>query len=217
MRRGEAFSGSLLFLSFGIAACSMVQPPPPPEVFELPTAPTLTSFFIPDPQNAKLYETLERQADQFLLSCAATHACDRAHFMRGLVALYADRETATDHFQAAVAMAPSSARAESSLFWLQLLEETPRGVSENGRFSLATIQLLRDLLDRELLAQQLLKELEASPVPALQRDLKVRDKKLEDLTKQLDALKKIDREMREKTLPARPSNKPTPSIKKENR
>jgi hypothetical protein len=71
-------------------------------------------------------------------------------------------------------------------------------------------------LDRELLAQHLLKELDASPVQALQRDLKARDKKLEDLTKQLKALKQIDRRMREKkTLPNRPLNKTTPSAKED--
>jgi hypothetical protein len=53
-------------------------------------------------------------------------------------------------------------------------------------------------------------------VQALQRDLKARDKKLEDLTKQLEALKQIDRKIREKTLSSRPSKKATPSGK-ENR
>ncbi len=50
---------------------------------------------------------------------------------------------------------------------------------------------IRDLLDGELLAEQLLQELETSPVQSLQRDLKARDRKLEDLTKQLEALKQI--------------------------
>src|SRR5205807_9970295 len=59
-----------------------------------------------------------------------------------------------------------------------------------------TVHLVRDLLDRERLTDQLLQEPEASPVQSLQRDLKARDKKLEDLTKQLEALKQIDQEMR---------------------
>jgi hypothetical protein len=192
------------------------RPTPPPEPIPIPAAPVLPSFFAPSHQDLQLYETLERQADQLLATCSQGRICDRAHFIRGLVALYENRETAAEHFEVAVAMAPTSARAESSLFWLHLLEETPNGTTENGRFSHATIQLLRDLLDRELLAQHLLKELEATPVQALQRDLKARDKKLEDLSKQLEALKQIDREMREKALPGRPSNKTTPSAK-ENR
>jgi len=107
-------------------------------------------------------------------------------------------------------MAPTSARAEPSLFWLQLLKETPSGTAEDGRFSRATVQFVRDLLDGELLAEQLLQELETSPVQSLQRDLKARDRKLEDLTKQLEALKQIDQEMREKTktIPSRGKENP---------
>jgi hypothetical protein len=224
MRYWPVIRVSLLLLISGIVGCSEIRRPiPPPEPIPIPAAPVLPSFFAPNSLDLQLYETLERQADQLLATCSQGRTCDRAHFIRGLVALYENRETAAEHFQVAVAMAPTSARAESSLFWLQLLEETPSGTTENGRFSHATIQLPRDLLDRELLAQQLLKELEATPVQALQRDLKARDKKLEerdkkleDLSKQLEALKQVDREMREKTLPNRPSSRPTPSAK-ENR
>ncbi|HEY3197147.1 MAG TPA: hypothetical protein VGJ57_03950 [Nitrospirales bacterium] len=213
MRPRHGLQASSLLLLSGIVACSAVQHSEAP--VERPAAPALTSFFVPDPQDVPLYEALEKQADQLLATCAQGRTCDQAHFIRGLVALYENRETATDHFQVAVTMAPTSARAESSLFWLQILEETPSDINENGRFSHATIQLLRDLLDRELLAQQLSKELDASPVQALQRDLKARDKKLEDLTKQLKALKQIDRKMREKTLPNRPSSKTAPSGKED--
>lgn len=201
MRPGHLLCTSLLFLLWGITGCSM---------FQRSMTPPVTSFFMPDPRDGRLYVTLEREADQLLGTCSPVHSCDRAHFIRGLLALYQDREIATDHFQTAVAMAPTSARAEPSLFWLQLLKETANGTAEDGRFSRATAQLLRDLLDRELLAEQLLLELETSPVQSLQRDLKARDKKLEDLTKQLEALKQIDQEMREKTktIPSRGKENP---------
>jgi len=201
MRPCHLLSTSLLLLIWGITGCSM---------FQRTMTPPVTSFFLPDPRDGKLYVTLEREADQLLGTCSPVRSCDRAHFIRGLVALYQDRETAADHFQTAVAMAPTSARAEPSLFWLQLLKETASGTAEDGRFSRATVQLVRDLLDRELLAEQLLQELEASPVQSLQRDLKARDKKLEDLTKQLEALKQIDQEMREKTktIPSRGKENP---------
>jgi len=201
MRPGHLLCTSLLFLLWWITGCSM---------FQRSMTPPVTSFFMPDPRDGKLYVTLERETDQLLSTCSAVHFCDRAHFIRGLLALYQDREIATDHFQTAVAMAPTSARAEPSLFWLQLLKETAGGTAEDGRFSRATAQLLRDLLDRELLAEQLLLELETSPVQSLQRDLKARDKKLEDLTKQLEALKQIDQEMREKTktIPSRGKENP---------
>ncbi len=203
MRPGHLLCTSLLFLLWWITGCSMFQPSMTPPV---------TSFFMPDPRDGRLYVTLEREADQLLGTCSAVHFCDRAHFIRGLVALYQNREIAADHFQTAVAMAPTSARAEPSLFWLQLLKETPSGTAEDGRFSRATVQFVRDLLDLdgELLAEQLLQELETSPVQSLQRDLKARDRKLEDLTKQLEALKQIDQEMREKTktIPSRGKENP---------
>ena len=206
MRPCHLVSTSLLLLIWGITGCSMFQRPTPP----------VTSFFIPDPRDGTLHVTLQREADQLLGTCSPVRSCDRAHFIRGLVALYQNRETAVDHFQTAVAMAPTSTRAEPSLFWLQLLKETAGATAEDGRFSRVTVQLVRDLLERELLAEQLLHELGTSPVHTLQRDLKARDKKLEDLTKQLEALKQIDQEMREKTMPSRPSNKTNPSRGKEN-
>ena len=201
MRPRHLLRTSLLFLLWAVTGCSMPH---------RTMSPPVTSFFTPDPRDGKLYVTLEREADQLLGTCSPVHSCDRAHFIRGMVALYQNRETAIDHFQTAVAMAPTSARAEPSLFWLQLLKETASGTAEDGRFSRATVQFVRDLLDRELLAEQLLQELEASPVQTLQRDLKARDKKLEDLTKQLEALKQIDQEMREKTktIPSRGKENP---------
>ena len=201
MRPRHLLRTSLLFLLWAVTGCSMPH---------RTMSPPVTSFFTPDPRDGKLYVTLQREADQLLGTCSPVRSCDRAHFIRGMVALYQNRETAVDHFQTAVAMAPTSARAEPSLFWLQLLKETASGTAEDGRFSRATVRLVRDLLDRELLADQLLQELEASPVETLQRDLKARDKKLEDLTKQLEALKQIDQEMREKTktIPSRGKENP---------
>ncbi|MEP6600375.1 MAG: hypothetical protein ABJB49_01030 [Nitrospirota bacterium] len=207
MRLGYLLSMSLLLLAWGITGCSM---------FQRSMTHPVTSFFAPDPRDGKLYVTLEREADQLLGTCSPVRSCDRAHFIRGLVALYQSRETAADHFQTAVAMAPTSKRAEPSLFWLQLLKEAAGAAAEDGPFARATVQLVRDLLERELLTEQLLHELGTSPVQTLQRDLKARDKKLEDLTKQLEALKQIDQEMREKTMPNRPSPKTIPPRGKEN-
>ena len=132
MRLCHLLSMSLLLLAWGITGCSMFQrsTTPPltwffiPDPSDQPMTPPVTSFFIPDPRDGKLYVTLQREADQLLGTCSPVRSCDRAHFIRGLVALYQSRETAVDHFQTAVAMAPTSTRAEPSLFWLQLLKET---------------------------------------------------------------------------------------------
>ena len=45
----------------------------------------------------------------------------------------------------------------------------------------------------------------------VQQALKVSEKKVEELTNQLDALRRIDQEIREKAPPTRPSEKMTPS------
>ncbi|UCE64113.1 MAG: hypothetical protein JSU59_02925 [Nitrospirota bacterium] len=45
----------------------------------------------------------------------------------------------------------------------------------------------------------------------LQQELKAREKKVQELMSQLEALRRIDQELKEKTLPTRPSDKMTPS------
>jgi hypothetical protein len=168
-------------------------------------------FFAQDSHDAKALPIVARQADEFLTGCAESHNCDRAHFIRALVALYEDRSVAVRHFQEVISAAPSSERASSSLFWLRLLREPRTDSSPDSQLGRAADRLVRDLLDRELLVLQLSREIEASPVRSLQRELKTRDKKVEELTGQLEALKKIDREIREKTLPKKPPhNKPAP-------
>jgi DNA polymerase III delta prime subunit len=228
MRPCHILTVSLLFLVSGSAACSLFQRTPPP---------TGPFFTVDDPQETERIQTLRHVADQLLVTCSAGGSCDRAHYLRGLTALYEDRASAADEFQAAVAAAPTHERAESSRFWLDLLSETANDSGADGIFSHATAQLVEDLLARELASQQLTKqsqqtekeaqqlqkelqslqketqqlrkERDASPVQSLQRELKARDKKIEDLTAQLAALKEIEREMRRKSAPA-PSLEKTP-------
>jgi HPt (histidine-containing phosphotransfer) domain-containing protein len=76
------------------------------------------------------------------------------------------------------------------------------------------VMLKRELHARDKRVQELSKELEGSARSVLQRELKARDKKLEDLTRQIEALKNIDLEMREKTLPNRPTSRTNSVLKK---
>ena len=111
----------------------------------------------------------------------------------------------------------------------------------------ASDRLVRDLLDRELVIQQLraMKEVDAQSLESLQRDLAElerkmdavsgkrdttrgstdtgilssiqkqltdRDKKIEELTSQLEALKRIDQEMRDKVRPIRPPSTVAPPL-----
>lgn len=189
----------LLLLVAGLAACSSV------------TSPSVSSspFFVPDPREAPRFQTLSRDQDSVLASCAESHTCDRAHFTRALLALYEDQSVAAKHFKNVIEVAPKSRLAASSQFWLFLLDDPPNYWSRGRTFTEATERLVRDLVEMEALSLQVLqRELKARDAELKLRDaeLKLREKKMDELTQQLDALKRIDQEMKEKSRP-RPSNK----------
>jgi hypothetical protein len=192
--------------------------------------------------------------------CAERSFCDHVYFTRALLGLYESRESASKYFEKVIAVAPKSKLASSSKLWLELLQHhaapveqswfqsvlTAPAISESQSIlAQASDQLVRDLLDRELIIQQLRavneadaqllescqrdsaeceRKMEAlsgkkdtargSPdtgiVLSLQKQLTDRDKKIVELTSQLEALKRIDQEMREKVRPIRPPSTLTP-------
>ncbi len=180
---GPWIGGFLLALIASTGACAPLRSHP------IPSAP----LFSLDPRDAQRYQALAREQDASLAACAETHICDRAHFTRALVALYEDQTVAAKHFQDVIAVAPQSRLAASSQFWLQFLQNPPIFFAQHSAFAEATDRLVRDLLD-----------LEFSSALVFQREVKARDKKVEELTQQLDALKRIDQEMKEKSRPTRP-------------
>lgn len=195
--------GPLLLLT-GLQACTSVSKP---------TAP----FFVPDATDAVRYRALARAQELQLGTCAERGACDRVHFVRALAALYDNRAEAVQHFQDVVAVAPDGHLASSSRLWLRLLKDASLPAERTDLYARATDQLVRDLLDRELVIQQLTKELDGPAIQTLHRGLKARDKQVEELTKQLEALKRIDQEMKEKekTRQKKPANKIKPLPEKE--
>ncbi len=159
-----------------------------------------------------------------------------------------------------ITFAPKSQLASSSKLWLQLLEYHAAPVEQSWLQSVmaapaisesqailaqASDRLVRDLLDRELIIQQLraMKDADAQSMESLQQDLAERerrmdtangkkdtargstdsgillslqkqltdrDRKIEELTSQLEALKRIDQEMRDKVRPIRPPSTVAP-------
>jgi DNA repair exonuclease SbcCD ATPase subunit len=124
--------------------------------------------------------------------------------MRALLGLYESRESASKHFEKVIAVAPKSQLASSSKLWLQLLEYHAAPVEQSWVQSVmaapaisesqailaqASDRLVRDLLDRELIIQQLraLKDSDAQSLEALQRDLAERERKLEALSGKKDS------------------------------
>ncbi|MEW6543271.1 MAG: hypothetical protein AB1411_06630 [Nitrospirota bacterium] len=153
-------------------------------------------FLIPSQREAAFYQAAAHEQDARLATCAKTRSCDRAHFARALVALHESRESAARHFQEVLAIAPNGPLADSSRTWLRLLKEASMARPDTP-YGRATEQLVRDFL-----------EADAASAQTLQREVKAREKKVEDLTRQLEALKQIDQELKEKARSKKPSTKP---------
>lgn len=184
---GPWSGGLLLLLIAGAVACAPLRNHP------IPSAP----LFVPDPREAQRYQALAREQDATLAACVETHTCDRAHFTRALAALYEDQTVAAKHFQDVIDAAPKSRLAASSLFWLHLLQDPPTFFGRDSSFAEAAARLARDLL-----------EMETSSASVIQREVKARDKKIEELTSQIEALKRIDQEMKEMKEKSRPRGLP---------
>jgi hypothetical protein len=213
-----------------------------------------------DTGEAKSLHALARKQEALVSKCAERNSCDHVYFTRALLGLYESRDNASKYFEKVIAIAPKSQLASSSKLWLQLLENHAAPVEQSWLQSVmaapaisesqailaqASDRLVRDLLDRELIIQQLraMKDADAQSLESLQQELAERDrkmdagngkkdtargstdagivlplqkqltdrdKKIEELTSQLEALKRIDQEMRDKVRPIRPPSTVAP-------
>ena len=175
-------------------------PPPPSPMLLLPaTAPLL----IADGRDAKFLHAMVKEQEALYAACGEKWPCERVYYHKGLLALYENRDAAAKQFQKVILTAPKSRLAASSMVWLRILED-PRVVSEReGPFAQAADRLIRDLLDRELSILQATRahEQTAGSVQELQDALAHREKKLKQLSSQLEALKQIDQELKDKARP----------------
>ena len=147
-----------------------------------PPPPPSSPFFIADPADLKTLQTLGPKLDALAAKCGEHSSCDQVHFTRALVALYESREAAVKSFQRVIAATPNSRLAASSALWIQLLRGGAAGFNssdeQNATLTQVAERLVWQLLDRE--------------------------RKIEELTNQLEALKRIEQEVQEKTKPIRP-------------
>ena len=165
--------------------------------------PSHQPYFTVDPVDAKAYQALIRKQDGLAAKCTETSSCDHVYFTRALLGLYESRDVAEKYFGRVLAVAPKSRLAASSQAWLQLLQE--RTVQKEQSWAQAVLiapalaeahaslnhvanRLVRDLLDREIVTQQLrvLKETDAQTVESLQRELADLERKIELLTSRKD-------------------------------
>ena len=218
-------------------------------------------YFLIEPSDAKTFHLLGKKQDAVIAKCQEHNSCDHAYFTRALIGLYESRDLASKNFEKVIAVAPKSQLATSSRLWLQQIQQdsppperswftavmSASAVSESQvTMGQTSDRLVRDLLDREMMIQQLRtskdvdaqaldqlqRELaaerdrkepltgkkeapkttpvEATNVQALQKQLSERDKKIDELSSQLEALKRIDQEMREKVRPIRPPSTVVP-------
>jgi hypothetical protein len=207
-----------------------------------------------DQGEAKSLHAVAKKQEALALKCAERNTCDHVYFIRALLGLYENRDSAAKYFEKVIAVAPKSQLASSSKLWIELLEHHAAPVEQSWFQSVmaapaisesqailaqASSRLVRDLLDRELTVQQLraMREADSQSLDNLQRELAEhdrktdggsgkkdttrsstdtgtvlslqkqltdRDRKIEELTSQLEALKRIDQEMRDKVRPIRP-------------
>ncbi len=160
-------------------------------------------YFHVDSAESKNYQALARKQDALVQKCNEMNTCDHAYFTRGLLGLYESREVAEKYFGKVLAVAPKSQLAASSKAWLKLLQErsalkdpswaqavltAPAVADANSSLNQAVDRLVRDLLDREVIMQQLrgMKDADAQAIEALQRQIADQDRKIDALMSKKD-------------------------------
>ena len=168
-----------------------------------PTPQFSQPYFIADAGEAKSLHALAKKQEALVPKCAERNSCDHVYFTRALLGLYESRDSASNYFEKVIAVAPKSQLASSSKLWLQLLEYHAAPVEQSWFESVMTApavsesqailaqvsnRLVRDLLDRELIIQQLraMKDADAQSLESLQQDLAERERKMEALSGKKD-------------------------------
>lgn len=157
-------------------------------------------YFVTESADSKAFQSLARKQEGVAAKCSETSSCDHAYFTRALIGLYESREVAEKYFMKVLTIAPKGQLAASSKAWIELLQEHPAPstvswldmvvgvpaiIRANTSLGQAADRLVRDLLERELLLQQIrsTKEGDFQTVETLQRELTERDRKIELLLK----------------------------------
>lgn len=160
----------------------------------------VTAVLTPDPEDIPFFRAIADDQEKKLSSCKNEDECRAVHFLRGVAALYENRELAARHFRKVVVSNPNSALAGESRFWLWLLDvlNAPGGgIPSEG----LTKRLVREIVNKELLVHELSRQLETDSVDALKQDLTNREKAVEELNQALSNLSKQTEQLKkEQTL-----------------
>ncbi len=150
------------------------------------------------------YNALVEEQEKLYSNCGKQDACARLKYTSALVALFEDREVATERFEEVVELGQDTQLAASSKLWIKFIQgqrsDSPwssliGGAGRSGNTSemlaWSTEQLVRDLLEREITIHELRKKRirDIKVVKALKRRLSKRGKQLKRVTAERDALK----------------------------
>lgn len=182
-----------LCLGLALQACISAPPPAGP------------AFFSVAQQEAAAVHVFAREQERQVQTCATARACDRAHYLRGLAALYEDRVVAVKHFRA-VSGAQAGPYADSSRAWVRLLTDGRRAPGHDPDLVQAAERAVREVLEREAVTRTAGgRQEESQAVQALRHQLREQEKRIDELTRQIDALKRVDQEVKDQIKPGRPA------------
>jgi hypothetical protein len=157
---------------------------------EVPVSKLFNQVFVPDPDDVSFFQAIAEDQEKRLSSCKTEDECRAVHYLRGVVALYENRELAALHFRKVVVSRPSSVLAQESRFWLWLLDmlNTSNG---GGVTSEALLKrLTRQVVHKELLVHELSGRVENVSVEALEREVGLCNKTIEELNESVAVLNK---------------------------
>jgi hypothetical protein len=160
-------------------------------------SPDTVSLFQADAADTVILEAVHREQEALMSTCSERQSCDQIHFTRAMVALFQNREAAAASFQQAIAVAPNGPFSDSSALWIRFLADRtfpPASADKSHQAFLEVMKgTVRAWLRRQHRAVETIQS-SNSAVDTLQRQIRVRDKRIAELTDQLHALKQIDLE-----------------------
>ncbi|HSQ90744.1 MAG TPA: hypothetical protein VLM19_01075, partial [Nitrospiraceae bacterium] len=154
-----------------------------------------------------ILQAVRREQEMLLSTCAQHQSCDQVHFTRAMVSLFRNREEALTSFQQTIAVAPNGPFADPSALWIRFLANQSFYPALTDEPTAALLEVMKGTVrawlgrqhaavgNAKSTATETFKSLDPS-VHNLQLQIRTRDKRIAELTDQLDALKQIDLDSR---------------------
>lgn len=153
-------------------------------------SPDLQSLLEPVVEDAPFFRAIADAQEKRLRTCQQEGECQRAHFLRGLAALYENQELAAHHFRQVVALQPNTPLAVRSRFWLWFLEVVRAPGNHKDLSVVVTRRLVREIVERELTVGGFDGQPDQDSLNALRQEVALRDKQVSELTRRIAELTK---------------------------